>query len=172
MFGSFPSQRACLKLHTLSSTRDFVLIFTCDVCICITTHTDAEMSCLSYIYIYKKLNDFTVWRVVLSHRCSLTVFISPLKHLDQRFQFLLILQLSGRWWRDVSVVFLSPLPWYYHNSEDKTMLREWESVPYSQNCWLICFICVGKDSYRYFLWHVRKNSSFKTILVRWCPSLK
>lgn len=114
-------------------------------------------------HIYIKIKDFTVWRLVLSRsRCSLTVFISPPETFRPKIS-VLVNPSVVRWLVKgcFSGVFISIAFDIITTQKIKPCLREWVSVTYSRNCWLICLICVGKDSYRYFLWHVRKNSSLK-----------
>lgn len=102
------------------------------LCVCAYMYASSVTDILHWDIVSMKLKENTVVRVVWFIVALLFSLHGSPRHLDQRFQFLLscICQLSVE--RDVSVThfatILSPLPWYYQNSEANIMLvllREW-----------------------------------------------
>lgn len=106
MFGSFPSHRACLKLHTFIIYKRLVLIFTRDVRVRITTHVLHRCRVYRIYRGWRLLSLKGLFWVVVAVLWLFFIILPPQKkHLDQRLQFSLILQLS------IIGMFLSPLPW-------------------------------------------------------------
>lgn len=146
MFGSFPSQRARLKLHTSSSMRDLCLIFTC-----MHRESHSHRDVVSIIYIYKAKRFYSLKGcfhfapLPKTFRPKISVLVNP-SVVGHRKVFYL---------HCIDIITTQKM---------KPRCVSERVFPVQLEMLVDLFVCVAKSSHRYFC------GMSGRIFVQWCPS--